>query len=267
MTSLSTRVGSTNPPPSSLRSREIRRATRHGATVVHSVVGREATLEEIPVVQLIPAHPSGRLTVLMNPHGKARLVDESGRFTPLVEALLGRGQSVVGFDPLFVGESLDPSAPATRRKNVAHFETYNPALAGDHIQDLATVLAWARSQPDMREVSVVGQGRSGPLVLLARPVLEGLARTAVDLHEFDYGDGSGPIDDELHLPGVLQFGGLPTAAALSAPAPLWIYRPGPHFAAAWPVKSYGLNDSPAMLRIDSSRPSDADLARWIDSGE
>jgi X-Pro dipeptidyl-peptidase (S15 family) len=267
MTSLRTRVGLTNPPPSSLRSREIRRVTRNGATIVHWVVGRDATHEEIPVVQLIPAHPSGRLTVLMNPHGKAKLVDDSGRFAPLVEALLARGQSVVGFDPLFVGESLDPSAPATHRKSVAHYETYNPAIAGDQIQDLATVLAWARSLPDAREVSLVGHGRFGPLALLARPALEGLSRTAIDLHSFDYGDGSDPIPDELHLPGVLQFGGLPAAAALAAPSPLWIYRPGPKFADSWPVKSYGLGDASSMLRIDSSRPTDADLARWIDSGE
>jgi dienelactone hydrolase len=267
MTSLRVRVGLTNPPPAALASREIRKSSHKGLTIIHSVVGREATKEEIPVVRLIPSHPSDRLTVIMNPHGKAKLADGSGQPAPLVQALLERGQSVVGFDALLVGESLDPSAPATRRKDVVHYETYNPVLAADRLQDLATVLAWARSQPDVREVSLVGQGRSGPLVLLARPLLEGIARTAIDMHEFDYGDGAGSIPEDLDLPGVLQFGALPAAAALSAPAPLWLVRPGPKFAADWPTKAYSLSDNSSMLRIDAKRPTDSDLARWIDSGE
>jgi hypothetical protein len=266
MTSLRTRVGIANPPPASLRSREVRKTTKDGVTIVHSVVGRETTREEIPVVQFIPEHPSGRATVIMNPHGKAKLVNDVGQYTPLVSDLLKRGQTVIGFDPLFVGESIDPSSPASQRKSVVHFETYNPTLAGDQMQDLATVLAWTRSQPDAREVSLVGQGRTGPLVLLARPVLEGLSRTAIDLHEFDYVDGA-TIPDELHLPGVWQFGGLPAAAALSAPGALWIYRPGAKFDSHWPERSYSLADVSHMLRIDSARRADAELARWIDTGE
>ncbi len=51
----------------------------------------------------------------------------------------------------------------------------------DQMQDLATVLAWAKAQPDVREVSVIAQDLSGPQVMLARPALSGLARTVVDL--------------------------------------------------------------------------------------
>ncbi len=97
--------------------------------------------------------------------------------------MLSLGQSVVGFDPLFVGESLDPRNPVARRPEAVHFETYNPVVAADQMQDLATVVAWAQAQPDVREVSLIGQELSGPQVLLARPVLEGLARTAVELKE------------------------------------------------------------------------------------
>jgi hypothetical protein len=109
-------------------------------------------------------------------------------------------------------------------------------------------------------------GRSGPQVLLARPALEGLARTAVDLHAFDPGDGSVEIAPELDLPGLLQFGGL-KAAALIAPAPVWIFRPGERFDRAWPEKAYALADTPAQLKIDDNRPSADALARWLDTGE
>jgi hypothetical protein len=266
-TSLTVRVGLVNPAPAELWGHEVRRSSRDGLTIVHSLVGRFAVGDQVPVVRLTPPRPSGRLTVVMDPHGKSRLATPAGAPAPLVRALLERGQSVVGFDPLLVGESLDPSAPTRRRPETAHYDTYNPSLAADRMQDLATVLAWARAQPDVREVNLIGTGRVGPLVLLARPALEGAARTAVDLREFDYGDGTGPIDPGLDLPGVLQFGGLKAAAALSAPAPLWISRAGAKFEAGWPRRAYALADAAKGLRIDPGPAEVAGLARWVDGAD
>jgi hypothetical protein len=241
--------------------------SREGLTVLHWLVGRRATGEQIPVVRLVPAEPTGRLTVIVSPHGKSHLASADGRLDPLTEALLARGQSVVGFDPLLVGESLDPSRFAVHRPDTVHFETYNPSLAADQMQDLATVVAWARSQPDVRAVSVVGTGRSGPQVLLARPALEGLARTAVNLHDFDEGDGASAYPPDIDLPGILQFGGLKAAAALCAPGPLRISRPGGSFDLQWPKRAYVLAGSAQTLWIDDEETAEAELARWIDSGE
>lgn len=136
---------------------------------------------------------------------------------------------MVAFDPVFVGESVDAARPIAHRLDTVHFETYNPSLAADQMQDLATVLAWARSQPDIREVSLVGQGLAGPQVLLARPLLEGLARTVVDLSVWPDSDGSGPFPAAIDLSGLYQFGGLKSTTALAAPTPLWIAGPGAGF--------------------------------------
>jgi hypothetical protein len=267
LTILKVRVGLVNPTPAELIQTEVRRGRRDDLLVIHALVGRKAEGAAIPVVRLVPAHPTGRLTVIASPHGKAFLATTDGQPTPLARALLARGQSVVGFDPFLVGESVDPSTPTTRRPETVHFETYNPTLAADQMQDLATVLAWARCQPGVREVSLIGQGRSGPQVLLARPALEGLARTAIDLHEFDEKDGSGAIPAEVDLPGLLQLGGLKAAAALCAPAPLWIQRTGDHFAKEWPERAYTLADAGHFLRLDAGRVGPEEVARWIDSGE
>lgn len=266
-TSHRVRVGLVNPPPAELTSRDVRRADRDRLAIVHGLVGREATGEQIPVVRLTPRGATGRLTVVMHPRGKAGLVGADGAPSPLVAALLGRGQSVVGFDPLLVGESVDPSAPAERRPETVHYETYNKALAADRMQDLATVLAWARSRPDVRAVSVVGLEGAGPLVLLARPSLEGLARTVADLDGFDHGDGSGDVPAGLDLPGVLQFGGLKAAAALSAPAPLWVVRAPEGLDEGWPRRAYGLADSASMFRLSRDAVEAEALARWLDEGE
>jgi len=279
------RVGLVNPPAGEVIAAEMRRTdfsvkvfngggtnpdgstTIRHLTVDRLVVGRRSVGENVPVVRLIPARRTGKLTVIVSPRGKAALVEAEGHPSPLAQALLERGQSVVGYDPLFVGESVDPSSPASRRPETVHGDTYNPSLAADRMQDLATVLAWARSLPEVREVSVIGLGRAGAQVLLARPALKGLARTVVDLHGFSEGDGSTPLPADVDLPGLFQFGGLKTAAALTAPAPLWVVRPGKTFDRAWPEKAYALADVSHLLRIDADRPSPADLARWVDTGE
>jgi len=261
------RVGLVDPSPADLTHRGVRRTERDGVAVAHSVVGRREAGEGVPVVLLAPGHPTGRLTVISDPRGKASLVDPAGGWNPLVKALLGRGQTVVGFDPLFVGESVDPAKPAFTRPPTVHLDTYNPSPAADQMQDLATVLAWARSRDGVREVSLVGRGRSGPQALIALPALPGLARTAVDLDGFSEGDGSRDLPAGLDLPGLLQFGGVKAAAALAAPAPVWIFRAGTAFDRTWPEKAYALADSAHALRVDAGRPPPEALARWVDEGE
>jgi hypothetical protein len=147
-----------------------------------------------------------------------------------------------------------------------HYECYNKALAADRLQDLATVAAWAASHAETRQVNLVGQGRWGVLALLARPALTGVGRTAIDLHDFDYGDGS-DVPDELHLPGVLQLGGPAMAAALCAPGPLWIVRANDAFRAEWPARAYELAGARSLLTIESGRPEAERLAAWLADGE
>ena len=208
-------------------------------------------MRAIPVVRLIPTRSSGRLTVIADSRGKAGLADArraSPRRSPAPCSPRARASSA-STRSSWASRSI-PSNPVAHRPDTVHFETYNPSLAADQMQDLATVLAWARSQPDVREVSLVGQGLAGSQVLLARPLLEGLARTVVDLAGWQDTDGSGPLPPALDLPGLFQFGGFKAAAALSAPAPFWILRAGPGFRSAWPETAYELAGSPQALRFD-----------------
>ena len=202
--------------------------------------------------------------MIFTARGKAGLIDRDGTLRPLVRALLDRGQIVVGFDPLFVGESIDPRMPYVKRPVVSHTETYNKTVAAEQAQDLATVLGWMRTRHEMRELHLVALGEAAPLALLARPALSGLGRTFIDLNGFDYRDGSGVVPLSLDLPGVLQFGGLKATAALTAPDPLWIAHASRAFDATWPLRSYGLADASSMLLIDRYPPSDSAIASWIE---
>ena len=245
----------------------MRRISRDGFTIIHSVVGRRLAGDAIPVVRLVPAHPSGRLTIIAHSRGKAALATATGEPVALVKALLSLGESVVGFDPLFIGESLDPRHPAARRPETVHFETYNPVVAADQMQDLATVVAWASSQPDVGEVNLVGQDRAGPQVLLARPVLHGLARTAVELGDLPDPQAIGPYPPQFDLPGIYQFGGFNTAAALVAPAPLWIHGARARYDGSSTKAAYALADASHVLRLDSREPNADQIAEWLDHGD
>ncbi len=265
MTALKVRTGVVNPPPDSLDSREVRHLPREEYTVLHTQLGRAGNGEAIPVVRLVPAHPSGRLTMIAHPRGKAALADGSGEASMLVQALLAHGHEVVGFDPLLVGESIDPRDPVAHRPEVVHFETYNPSLPADQMQDLATVLAWCRTQPDIREVNLVALDEAGYRALLARPVLEGLARTAIGLPA-GRPPGADGLPSPIDLPGLEQFGGLRAAAALSAPAPLWLFRNSPGLDTNWARTAYDLAGASAMLRLGARQPDpDPDaIAHWVE---
>jgi hypothetical protein len=272
-TSLKVRTGIVNPPFESLDSREVRRISREDCTVVHTLLGRRSTGEAIPVVRLIPAHPSGPLTVIADSRGKAFLATGAGEPTELVQALLARGHEVVGFDPIFVGESLDPRDPVPHRPETAHFETYNPAPAADQMQDLATVLACCRSENAIREVNLVALDGAGYQALIVRPLLEGPARTVIEATALSKRSWKAlePTSrlwpETIDLPGLEQFGGPRAAAAMSAPAPLWIYGDaGPHVR-SWAKAAYELAGAPAMLRLDDRAPAPDAIARWIDRGE
>jgi hypothetical protein len=264
MTALKVRVGLEVPIPREATAKETRRVERDGLTIIHSTVARKGEGDQIAVVRLTPAHSNGRLTVLFTPRGKADLTDPEGSPTPMAQALLDRGQSVVGFDPLLIGESHDSTAPTSKWPITLHFDCYNPSLPADRAQDLATVVSWARALADVREVNLVA---TTPLALLARPMLEGISRTAIDLGGFEYGDGSKAIPPGLDLPGVLQFGGLKTAAALIAPAPLWIIQAPESFDAAWPTNAYGLIDAGPFFKLDRGTVEAQAIAKWIDLGE
>lgn len=264
---LAVRLECETPVPSELGTLEVGKSTREGLTITHEILGRKETGEQIPTVRLVPAKSSGRATIVFTPRGKAGLVEGNGSFSPVVAGLLERGQTVVGFDPFLIGESVDPAAAAPRRPDTVHYETYNRSLAADRIQDLVTVLVWTRSLPEIREVSLVAEGEAGPLALLARPVLEGLARTAIDLHDFRYGDGSGPIPAGLDLSGVLQFGGPKVAAALCSPAPVWLHHAPRDLDTTWATKSYELEGASDLMRIEEQLADGSKVAAWIDGGE
>jgi hypothetical protein len=259
------RVGIEARSTADVTARRARSFDRDGIAISHWTVRDDKHGDQIPVVRMAPAKSAGRVAIVFSDRGKAGLVDAKGERIPLVQGLLDRGIGVIGFDPLLVGESFDAAKPAGRRPRTAHYSTYNRVLAADRMSDLALVAMWANVQTDIRELSLVGIDGAAPLVLLARPLIPGIARTFVDLAGFEFLDGT--IPESLQLPGIFQFGGLKAAAALAAPMPLWIARPPASFGQAWPTNAYALADASTALKISETAPKPDQLAKWIDVGD
>jgi hypothetical protein len=260
------RTGVRVPAAEEVEATEVRRADRGRVQVAQRIVGTSAGGERVPVVVLTPEKPTGGLTVVMSGRGRAGLVGGDGAFTPLVARLLAAGQVVVGFDPLLSGESVNPESPTSERPATSHYATYNRVLAADRMHDLAIVVGYARELSGVSRVSLVGIDGAGPLALLALPRLEGVSRAYVDLEGFDYGDGGVAVSRGLDLPGVLQMGGLPAAAALAAPRGLVVARPGTPELARWAGGAYAAAGVPAAVRAIETPADAASLAEWFAAG-
>ena len=259
---LRVRVGVEIPVGDALESAPVRRADRDGAIIEHWRLSRAGADDAVPAVVIRPRGEVRSTAIVALDRGKAGLVEADGTFSPLVSELLGRGVAVVGYDPIFVGEAFDPGLPRTSRLEGDHDDTYNRSLAGEHLQDLATVASWAASRSDWAAVHLIAEGDSAALALLARPVLPMLGRTAIVLDEDAPKPSSAELPKGLDLAGIFQFGGLPAAAALSAPSPLWLSGPGSELG-GWPERAYEVEGAGSQLRHDAEAPDPDALAAWI----
>ena len=88
----------------------------------------------------------------------------------------------------------------------------------------------------------------------------------VDLGELPDPQASDPYPAELDLPGIFQFGGWNAAAALAAPAPLWVYGGSSQFDVSWTKTAYAMCGAAHLLRLDPPAQRRRNR-RWIDGGD
>jgi len=229
------------------------------------LIGRERHDDQIPVVVFLPtkAVPTYTATLIVHSRGKEALVDvERGEPGPLVSGLLERGQAVMAIDPFLVGEYSSPFDPARREVKGNYFTTFNPTDDALRVQDVLTSLVYLENRRDVNKVNLVGLGNAGSLCLFARGLTENVARTAIDLAEFDPED-DGQWRNRVFVPGIRRLGGLRTAAALAAPGPLYICNVTDNFDAKWVAQTYRAAGADQALSVDKSRPSEKALVEWL----
>jgi hypothetical protein len=251
------RVGVEPPSATDLKTYTVRRVTEEGGgpSVVHQEILHISAGTRIPMTRLEPAKRAspGAAVVIVGAEGRQALVDGSGEWSPLVRELLKRGLEVVGFDPLLIGESVDPSDLQAGRPTLRHFTTYNPTLPMDRMRDLAAVVTAVQAVDGVEVVHLAGLSAVGADVLLARPQLGGLGRT--------YAEVSDP--EPAGWPGLDQSGGLDGAGALVAPSPLWVSG---SLSLEHTARAYRLAGMAGGWALTPSAPEAGRLAEWLATG-
>ncbi len=189
--------------------------------------------EELPLLILHPKDLKNRAVIWLDEKGKAGLL-EGDKPSAEAQKLLEAGTVVVGVDLLFQGEFLADGKPVTetrRVKNPREFGgytfCYNYSLFAQRVQDVLTVIKYARSQVHKGgTLALAGLGGAGPWAAAAlAQAHESLDSAAIDTRGFRFGKIL-DLWDVNFLPGGAKYFDLPGMLALGAPTKVWLAGEG-----------------------------------------
>jgi dienelactone hydrolase len=196
---------------------------RDGVTWRRFFLGRKGAKEQIPAVGLRGKDFDGTVVVWVHPAGKASLLKE-GKLVPEARRLLDAKAALLAVDVFQTGE-LRKGEPMKVNEEFAGFTFgYNRPLLANRVHDILTAVAYAKGHKKAKRVLLVGHGRAGPWVVLARGLCgTAVEKTAADLDQFRFAKVTS-LQDEMMLPGAVKYGDLPAFAALAAPGRLLLYN-------------------------------------------
>jgi dienelactone hydrolase len=233
-----------------------------GATAAAFTIGRRGQGEAVPTLVLRGKAPSGTVVVWIDPKGKASLL-EGGKPAPAVAKMLQRGATVVSVDVFGTGE-LSPNRPAAVNPRMAGFTFgYNRPLLAQRVHDVLSAVAFARKHEKAKAVHLVGQGKAGPWVLLARGLCgAAVSRTAADVNRFRF-DAVRKTTDEMMLPGALKYGGLAGLAGVAAPGELYLHNQQGSGVGRWLKAVYQAAGAADNLSTQGDRAGADKVVAWL----
>ncbi|MGE3806390.1 MAG: alpha/beta hydrolase family protein [Gemmataceae bacterium] len=179
--------------------------------------------EQVPAYLLEPAKKNGTIVVWVHPQGKSTVLNERGEVTPEAAKVLATGASILAPDVFMTGEFGD-KAPEVNKGYAGYTFGYNRPLLANRVHDILTAVGYAQHHAKAKKIELVGFGKAGPWVVLARGLCgDAVQKTAADLDQFRF-EKVKTTDDEMMLPGALKYGGLYAFAALAAPGELLLYN-------------------------------------------
>lgn len=193
-------------------------------------------------------HKQGVLIVSFEGDGSA------GDETALSDALRQSETSVFSL-------RLPPIVTTEKAQLDRFFCCYNRTPVGDRVQQILDTAATLKTAPELKHLNVVGLGKAGVCVLLARGVGLDCDRTAVDLNGFAGDDAA--FLPELYAPGLRRAGDIRTAAVLAADSHLWIaHVPATLDLKAAQAIAMSLKGS---VKISADKAELKSLAEWLNA--
>jgi len=192
--------------------------------ILRGTLSRKGAGEAVPYVALVPETFNGKAVLWVNDKGKSHLFDELGEPTAAVNRLLTAGIAVTSVDVFLTGEYLVEGKTSEKMKVDSRYQGYtygyNRTVLANRVRDILTVLAGMKKVETVQQIDLVGTGKAGPWVALARALAgPNVNRTVADLGDFSFSNVKS-ADDPMFLPGGLKYGDLPGLIALAAPANL-----------------------------------------------
>ncbi len=187
------------------------------------ILSRKGQGEAVRALGIMPADCTGTGVIWVHPDGISSVFQE-GKFTPEAQKLLDAKAAVLCVEPFRSGAHAE--APPPVNKNYAGYTFgYNRSLLAERVHDILTAVAFGQQHKDqVKQIHLVGFGKAGPWVALARCLCgEAVARASADLNQFSFRNVRS-MDDEMMLPGALRYGDLETLLALAAPHELLVHN-------------------------------------------
>jgi hypothetical protein len=249
-------------PRGRVEAKEMGQAKEHGKVTWRGYVIGRRKIEQVPALWLQPKEFKGTAVVWIDPVGKASLV-EKGKLAPAAQALLDRGAAILAIDAFGTGELALEKAPAVNARFAGYTFGYNRPLLSQRVHDILTAVAFARKQSGVKRVHLLGRGKAGPWVLLARGLCDNaVERTAADLNRFRF-DSVRRVTDEMMLPGALKYGGLAPLAALAVPGELLVHNVQGSGSGKWLKAVYKAAGAEKKLERSSGRMADDKVIGWL----
>src|SRR5262249_24353353 len=237
-----------------------------GAVWRRYLIGRKGSGEQVPAVGLKGKDFDGTVVVWVHPEGKASLWKD-GKLSAEARRLLDGKAAIVALDCFGTGE-LTPAKPVAVDAGFAGYTFgYNRPLLAQPAHDVLTAVAFARKHEKTTRVHLLGIGKAGPWVLLARGLCgDAVARTAADGDRFRF-ENVRTTADEMMLPGAMKYGGLYGLAAVAAPAELFLHNHRGTGSGGHLKPAYEAAGAAAKLKHQGDPATFEEVAAWLLRGQ
>ncbi|MBI2803375.1 MAG: acetylxylan esterase [Planctomycetes bacterium] len=241
---------------------------KDGLVAVELFLSRKGQGERVKTQVVHGKNFDGRGVIWVHPDGIKSLWNK-GKLVPAAQAIVDKGAGILAVETFRTGDAAG-ERPTTNMKvgslaYAGYFYGYNRALVAERVHDILTAVAFARSHEKAKSINLVGFGKAGPWVLLARGLCgDAVQRTAADVNGFRF-EQVKDFDDEMMLPGALKYGGLPGLAAVIAPHELYLHNTKSTGTgqAGLLQAAYRASGQPARLQRQGARVGGVAVVNWL----
>jgi dienelactone hydrolase len=225
-------------------------------------LSRQGSEEEIPAFRLRTKEREDTIVVWIHPEGKSSLF-QHGKPIAAVRKILDNKIGIIAPDVFLTGEFRGTEIPAVNHQFAGYTFGYNRPILANHVHDILTTVVFLRDRKAAKKLHMVGFGKAGPWVLLAKALCgDVLGRIAVDANQFDF-DQVKSTSDEMMLPGALKYGGMASFAALCAPGELYLHNVRASPRTDWIADAYKAAGAADKLKMQTEKAPDEKVIEWL----